>query len=312
MFLGTYLVSNLVRFEPTVAGPSRSSLSFSSASKPQPPTLSVPAYRSLEPETVQQTPHDHNSNGPLLSDLRTPVTYPYSQRHPSHPPSIFSSPDQGTPGLSLPAHPPPPIDPMQAHQAQYLLAQAMHQLSYLISATMPPYAAYTSNPEQPWHPPLPPHAGYSTPIHHPPHFHDARHYHTPSSSVPPSELPPSSSVRSSVSPPLEEKRAWSQGRSKSRGRRVSFKLDSEEVIQVGAREHNMQPELEQGRQKNRKQSLDVKREKGDRNAPEELDKSLRLEEDRGSPLREVARGRTPGPPGRKKMNVSQGRSLSRR
>lgn len=315
-FPTTYLASVPVRFEATVAGPSRSLTSFSSASKTQPPTLSVPAYRSIEPESAHPTSYDHNADWPLLSDPPIPVTHPYSQRHPSHPPSIFSSPNQGAPGLSLPAHPLPPMDPVQTQQAHYLLAQAMHQLSYLISATMPSYATYAPNPGQPCHhppppPPPPPHAAYSTPIHHPPHFHGTRHYHTPSSSISCSGLPPSSPVRSSVSPPVEEQRARSRGRSKSRGRRVSFKLDSEEVI--GSQEYTIQPELHHSGQKNRKQTLEVKREKGKGKATEEFDNSVRLEDDRGSPPQEVSgRGRTPGPPSRKKNDAPRGRSLSRR
>ncbi|KAH0832077.1 hypothetical protein J3R83DRAFT_12985 [Lanmaoa asiatica] len=305
-------VSTPARFECTVAGPSRSLSPFFFASKTQQPTLSAPAYRSLEPEQIQLTSHDHNSNRTLLSDPPTPITHPYSQpnsqRHPPRPSSILSSPDQGTPGLSLPAYPPPPMDPVQTQQAHYLLAQAMHQLSYLISTTMPPYAAYASTPGQPWHHP-PPHATYSTPIHHAPHYHGTRPYHTPSSSISRSGLPLSFPIQLSVSPPVEEQRARSRGRSKSRGRRVSFKLDNEEVI--GSREHNIQTELYHSGQKIRKQSLEVKREKGKGKATEELDNSLRIE-DRGSPPQEVARGRTPGPPSRQKIDVSRGRSLGRR
>lgn len=302
----TYLVFVLARFECNVPGSSRSFSSLSTASKTKQLPLSPPAYKSLEPESVQPTLYDHCSDRALLSDTPIPVTHPYPQRHPSHLPSVFSSPNQGTPGLSFPAHPPPPMDPVQTQQAHYLLAQAMHQLSYLISATMPSYAAYSSNPGQPWHHPPPPHTAYSTPVHHPPHCHGSRPYHTPSSSISRSSLPPSSPVQSSVSP-VEEQRGRSLGRSRSRGRRVTFKLDSEEVI--GSREHNIQPELHHSGQKIRKRSLEVKREKG--KAIEEFDNSLQIE-DRVSPPQEVARGRTPGPPNRKKIDVSRSRSLSRR
>lgn len=303
----TYLAFVLARFEYDVAGPSRSLFASSSASKIKQPTLAVPGYRSLEPEPVQPTSYDHHSDRALLSDPPFPATHSFPQRYPSHPPPIFSSPNQGTSGLSLPAHPPPPMDPVQTQQAHYLLAQAMHQLSYLISATIPPYAGYASNPGQPWHHPPPPHAAFSTPVQHPPHFHDARRYHTPSSSISRSDLPPSSPVQSSVSP--VEERARSRGRSRSRGRRVSFKLDSGEV--VGSREHNIQPEPHHSGQKIRKQPLEVKREKGKGKATEEFDDSLRIEY-RDSPSQEAARGRTPGPPNRKKNDVSRGRSLSRR
>ncbi|KAG6377116.1 hypothetical protein JVT61DRAFT_1167 [Boletus reticuloceps] len=305
-FLGTYLAFDLVQFESTVAGPSHSSSSYYPAFKTQPPVSSVPARRPLEPESVQLTSHDHSPSKPPLSDLPIPVSHPYSQRYPSHPPSIFSSPNQGAFPISLPAHPPPPLDPVQAQQAHYLLAQAMHQLSYLLSATMPPYAGYTSTPGQPHYspPPLPPHPEYSSPIHHHPHFHGTRHYPTPSSSV----LPPSSPVLSSISPPpVEEQRARSQGRSKSRGRRVSFRIDSEEVITSMP----VQPDPQHSGQKNRKQNVEVKREKGKGKATEQLDNSLRLG-DRSSPPCEVSRGRTPGPPSRKKIDVSRGRSLNRR
>ncbi|KAG9315752.1 hypothetical protein JVU11DRAFT_3401 [Chiua virens] len=174
--------------------------------------------------------------------------------------SIFSSPNQGLPATPHSGHPPPPLDPTQAQQAHYLLAQAMHHLSYLLSVTMPSYSPYTPNSSQPWQPP--PHTTYSTPVHHPP-----RPYHTPSSSISRSGLTSSSPVRSSVSPPpIEDQRARSRGRSRSRGRRVSFRLDREEVRLEG----------------------------------------------RTSPSHEVARGRTPGPPNRKKLDTPRGRSLSRR
>jgi len=90
---------------------------------------------------------------------------------------------------------------------------------------------------------------------------------------------------------------------------VSFKLNSEEVIV--SREHDDQTELHHSGQKIRKQTLEVKREKGKGKAIEEPDDSPQSEE-RGSTPREVARGRTPGPPDRLKIDVARGRSLSRR
>lgn len=112
-----------------------------------------------------------------------------------------------------------------------------------------------------------------------------------------------------MSPPVEERRARSRGRSKSRGRRVSFKLDNEEV--ASSREHDIQPEPHHSGQKNRKQILEVRREKGKEKATEEFDNAFRLG-DRVSSPQEVGRGRTPGPPSRKKIDVSRGRSLGRR
>ena len=276
---------------------------------PQPP-LSAPACRSLEPEPLQSTPRSYSINRALLPDLPIAATDPYSERHPSHPSSIFTSPNQGTPGPSLAGgYLPPPLDPVQTQQVHYFLAQAMQQLAYSVSATMPSYSPYASNPGQPWHhppPPFPPHA--ATPIHQPSQFQDTRPYHTPSSSISRSELPPSSPMQFSVSP-LEERRACSRGRSKSRGRRVSFKLDSEDV--ACSREHDTQPEVHHSGQKIRKQILGGKREGGKERSTEEFDDAFRLE-DRGSPPQEVARGRTPGPPSRQKNDISRGRSLSRR
>ncbi|KAF9221609.1 hypothetical protein BS17DRAFT_785042 [Gyrodon lividus] len=291
------------RSGPAVAGPSRSFSSFSSASTP----LQFPAstYRPFDHGVIPPPSHGYDYNTTPLADPALPLPRLHHQRHLSHPPHVYPPANQGTSGSLLPGHPLPPIDLIQTQQAHYLLAQAMHQLSYLMSATMPSYDAYTSSPGQPRQHQLPSSA-YGTPVHAPTHPHGARPYHTPSSSVSHSTLPPSSPVQSSVSPPVEEHRAWSQARSKSRGRRVSFKLDNEGS---GDRDDDINTE-DVGEQRPRKQTQETRKGKG--KTVEVSNNPSRLE-DRGSPpRRDISRGQTPGPPCRDECHAPRGRSVSRR
>ncbi|TFY66723.1 hypothetical protein EVG20_g4370 [Dentipellis fragilis] len=193
---------------------------------------------------------------PSSSDnpIGTPLPEPYYMpRHSSRPPDHAHLSDR--------ASHPSPFPPVNGQQAQYLLAQAMHHLSYLISASSggPPVASgeqlawppmapamggqygqsfpppYWAPPALPHHPYAQPERGsspdasgsrarapYRTPTHH------SGSYYPPST---PGTLPPSSPEPedlSGSSPPLRpcsRPRSMSRGRSKSRGRRVSFKLD---------------------------------------------------------------------------------------
>ncbi|KIK90785.1 hypothetical protein PAXRUDRAFT_663590 [Paxillus rubicundulus Ve08.2h10] len=280
------------------SAPSRSS-SFSSASTPlQHSALPAPTYR----------PHGHGSIPPShdYDYNMTPLPHLHQQRHLSHP-SPIHPPANRAPGPLLPGHPPPPIDSMQTQQAHYLLAQAMHQLSYLMSATMPSYGPYTSSPGQPWQ--YPPSA-YGTPANA--SSHNARAYHAPSSSLPHSALPPSSPLQPSVSPPIEEQRARSRARSKSRGRRVSFKLDNE--VGSDTQDGDIDVPRQDGEQRLHKQAQESVKGRGrGKGKILEVPKNPSRLENRGSPpRRDIPRGRTPGPPCRDECHAPRGRSVSRR
>ncbi|KAH7887269.1 hypothetical protein F5I97DRAFT_2007752 [Phlebopus sp. FC_14] len=278
-----------------------------------------PNYGSFGHRSVPPVPHEYEYDTtprtrPLVPPP-PPLTHPHPphQRHPSHAPPLYPPPTNHptTPGPPLPSHQPPPIDPMQTQQAQYLLAQAMHQLTYLMSASMPPYGgAYASSPGQAWHqPPLPPPPPtYATPPHHArsQSHPDPRAYHAPSSSFSRSALPPSSppprarsrSVSPHLPPEQRERRAPSRARSKSRGRRVSFKLDDEEISPVGGEGGREGRENANPKRDNHPASSS----KGKGKKKESRDISSRSEEGGNSdtlsppPRRVVARGRTPGPP----------------
>jgi hypothetical protein len=158
---------------------------------------------------------------------------------------------------------PPPFYPIPDPRAQYIISQAVHQLSCLMTSVPP----HTST--QPWPPPQqqqqhdpayhpPPFMPYQNtpwplynPIHHPPHpsypsssrsnsppFTTPRHSHHnsydptfSSGTLPPSspEPPSSSPLRSVAESSTSQARPKSLvRRSKSRGRRVSFRLDGDD------------------------------------------------------------------------------------
>ncbi|KAH7921562.1 hypothetical protein BV22DRAFT_1132191 [Leucogyrophana mollusca] len=235
------------------------------------------------------------------------------------------------PTYPTPAHPHPHashIDPMQAQQAQFLLAQAMQQLSYIMSAALP---AYSSPPTR-----TPSRAPTGAP-HGPPHgtpngapsrpFHiasptpsgqwvyqalpaqqawgpgkvdasystHALHHHSPPAS--PSSLttrPPPSPEQSPVTNINAQATSSSlaRGRSKSRGRRVSFKLDNAD----SGLGHGDKRSDQKGKEKTK-----------DKSEPD----IHAGEENRG----QAQRGCTPGPPSRDRsppanLYVIRGRSRS--
>ncbi|KDQ62415.1 hypothetical protein JAAARDRAFT_189742 [Jaapia argillacea MUCL 33604] len=219
---------------------------------------------------------DHTSSPPRSRSVsRT------SRRSASkHPPPVLrqNTHAASVPPPAFPSHGAPHYDPIQG---QYLLAQAISHLTYVMTATG--FPGVNQPPQHPWpnqsssgsssfppypHAPYPHHTPWApiTPTHRSHHRtnHDQRSssppstagpsmsnsvYTTPSSHHPqpypymfdPSmsnaTLPPSSPVPSSppLSPGLDH-RSKSRGRSKSSGRRVSFKLDSgsEERLQLEA------------------------------------------------------------------------------
>lgn len=133
-------------------------------------------------------------------------------------------------GLSPPPPPPPsiPFDPVRAQQAQYLLAQAMHQLSYLMSSTLPACSPY----------PTPPQSSSVSSSSVPPRYDSSpsvSHSRAPHarSMLPPtrlslSSLPPSSPTLSTSSLsmyPPDERCAPSRARNQTSPRKVSFKIE---------------------------------------------------------------------------------------
>ncbi|KAJ6585012.1 hypothetical protein B0H19DRAFT_1249916 [Mycena capillaripes] len=160
-----------------------------------------------EPETHQSSRHHPRSQQTLPSYYPPPSFYPY----PSYPPATDMHP-------TIPLHDP---------RAQFIISQAMHQLSSLFTA---PWAA------QPFTPPRhsssarsAPASGsspysYPTTPHHPhiqPYaFDSGASAGTLPPSSPPGSSPPSSSPLHSAG-----RRASLVPRSRSRGRHVSFKID---------------------------------------------------------------------------------------
>lgn len=137
-----------------------------------------------------------------------PAFYPY----PPYPPDVH-----------------PPI-PLQDH-AQFIISQAMHQLSTLFTApwptqpfTPPRHPSSTASASQ-----FTPYSYPATPRHphtHPYVFDSGASVGTLPPSSPPGSPPPSSSPLRSNGP---SRRASLVPRSRSRGRRVSFKLDGDDL-----------------------------------------------------------------------------------
>ncbi|KAI5990371.1 hypothetical protein EDC04DRAFT_2814693 [Pisolithus marmoratus] len=188
----------------------------------------------VEPEVIELTDSDSDREFSLLlqgpSRKRRRSVSPSPVPRPSPRPLIPQNPL--TPCPSTPHHeirPPIPLDPVRAQEAHYLLAQAMNQLSYLMSAILP---AYTPSP----HPPTPCHS-FSPSIRSLPYdsspsaFHS--HPHTPnflppSSRLSMSSLPSSSPPPSSSSSSLPDERyARAQVPTQTNLRKVSVKIEKE-------------------------------------------------------------------------------------
>jgi len=133
--------------------------------------------------------------------------------------------------LSPPPPPPPqiPFDPVRAQQAQYLLAQAMHQLSYLMSSALPACSLYPTPPQSSSvsSSSVPPKCDSSPSVSHSRAPH-ARSMLPPTrlslSSLPPSSPTLSTSSSLSMHPP-DERRAPSRARNQTSPRKVSFKIE---------------------------------------------------------------------------------------
>jgi hypothetical protein len=213
--------------------------------------------------------------------------------------------------------PPPNFAPINDPQTQFYIAQAVQHLAYLMNpAQLPPggwpghhpasFPSPFSNPHwSPYTPPShraqsshPPITGlsYSTPTHQ----HPYPHSFTPSLSH--TTLPPSSpEVPSPPTRPTSLVR-----RSKSRGRRVSFKLDDDHI-------EDESPTRELGKSKKGKKirspSPSLKKGKGKQPDPEPDGDAPEAQAGR-----RVGRAQTPGPPSRSASSErpnSRGRPTSR-
>ncbi|KAJ7761494.1 hypothetical protein DFH07DRAFT_815179 [Mycena maculata] len=174
---------------------------------------SEPGFHSdSEPEYESHRASSHRS---LLSNSM-PLYYP-------PPPPFYPYPPY-TPGTDV--H---PVMPLQDPRAQFIISQAMHQLSTLFTA---PWSA------QPFTPPRHPSAAhsasgtspYSYPTTTPHHPHTHPYVFDSGASVgtlPPSSPPGSSPTSSPTHGHSTGRRASLVPRSRSRGRRVSFRIDGE-------------------------------------------------------------------------------------
>lgn len=224
-----------------------------------------------EPEPLPQySGHHRQHTHPIASTHQQHSSYPpHSQPYPY----IAQPRHSSQVPYAQPPHPGGPF-PLQGPEAHAMIAQAFQSLSYLMTATGYVAPNAVSPPQGGW--PQPPPAGYAPPYpedgHWPPytpahqrHFRDtsgsSSAYNTPThphpyprsytpsfsgATLPPSSPPPPSS-------PVEESssggrpRSLVVGRSKSRGRRVSFKLDEEDRPDMGepssptARVHQRRP-----------------------------------------------------------------------
>ncbi|TFK91113.1 hypothetical protein K466DRAFT_583101 [Polyporus arcularius HHB13444] len=236
----------------------RSGSSRSGYSSDIPPPTSSPVLSDAEDdnEGPRRTGRSHARPASVAPHM-PPYPYPppmfahYTPRHDHHS-SASAHRYQPDERHATPFSTPAPAS-LQDPQAQLMFAHAWHSLSYLvasgaISAPPPPGGGYPSGlpfPPAPWPPYTPSHqrhrthpfdtpsfaseAGpsrsstYSTPTHHP---HPYPYSYDPMFSN--STLPPSSPIRSSPatsSPTLRPASVPAGQRSRSRGRRVSFKLD---------------------------------------------------------------------------------------
>ncbi|TFK40655.1 hypothetical protein BDQ12DRAFT_679818 [Crucibulum laeve] len=201
-----------------------------------------------------------------------------------------------------PHHQPPPhmFAPIPDPRAQFIITQAMHQLSALVAGG--PWTSPQGMPHTPSR--RHPHRGesmYSTPMHHP---HPYQYMYDPDFSR--ATMPPESpEVLSSPAQPRERRKSLVR-RSRSRGRRVSFRLE--------------EGGMEWGREEGREEETDaidmyssppsvgqerVKKEKGKARADDSPSKSSKKqdkgEEGKDKERRRLASGRhspSPFPPRR--------------
>ena len=190
-----------------------------------------------QPEVIEISDSESDSDREFSRLLQRPSQKRRRSVSPSPRPLVphhYSSPFPSTPhhhhdnyNYAGPPLPSIPFDPVRAQQAQHLLAQAMHQLSYLMSATLPACSPY----------PTPPQSSSSVPSicdSSPSVPHHSRALRVQSMLPPPtrlslSSLPPSSpTLSTSPSPsmhPPDARCAPSRARHQISPGKVSFKVE---------------------------------------------------------------------------------------
>jgi hypothetical protein len=213
-------------------------------------------HRRGESLTVVSADMDHPSRSQSCPRAKS------KDRHTQRLASTFAdqnTDDSGSTSLPFAVHQGrPAVPPIADVQNQFVLAQVMHNLNYLMAAIgypspiPPPHvqdanghssARFPSYPQPPWPPYTPTHSRHynahpagdaisasssTSAFATPTHLHPRSRSHTvdpsySSGTLPPSSPEPSSPILVSAS------RSRSRGRSKSRGRRVSFKLDDDHL-----------------------------------------------------------------------------------
>ena len=198
---------------------------------------STPITRSMSRSRSRPGPSNHDrGSSPTSSQEDMGEPHRHFYRALSHFDPIHS--DQPYYAYPQPSYPPhhqshlyPPIaDP----RAQYIISQAMHQLSALVAGpwTPPTHGSMPYTPSHRHHPGGPG-SMYSTPTHH---THPYPYVYDPNLSR--ATLPPDSpDVPSSPTVPggTAVRRKSLVQRSRSRGRRVSFRMEEESVDEIYSR-----------------------------------------------------------------------------
>ncbi|KAJ7675797.1 hypothetical protein DFH06DRAFT_1170558 [Mycena polygramma] len=259
--------------------------SSSASAKFQPkrsPEQSEEAFHSEWEHEVE--PHPSSSNcQPRHAPTPMPPYYPSPSYYP------------------FPPYPPPtdvhPTVPLHDPRAQFIIAQAMHQLSTLFTAPWP---------AQPFTPPRHPSSArpssasgsssysYPTTPHHP---HTSPYVFDSGASV--GSLPPSSPPSSSPPPSSPLRRASLVPRSRSRGRRVSFKLDGDLMNAEADAQRTVISVTHVHKESVNSRSPSVKGKKQmvvASPSDSETETASRINVDEEAGARFVARAQTPGPP----------------
>ena len=227
-FLKTYVVEVLDIIDNTVVKSISSRRSDSRSQRPRPTAkLSVSGSGS---ESGNSSDSEQEYNRKPSRSHRNNFQFPYHYPYPHHPQSYLPSPHRKQQQHQQHHHPPPPpppemfMPPIPDPRAQYIITQAMHQLSSLVgSPWAPPHdSSFTPHTPSRRHQSRRANSVFNTPYHpHPyPYSYD------PNFSL--ATLPPESPELISSPEKLSHgprKSLIARARSHSRGRRVSFKTD---------------------------------------------------------------------------------------
>ncbi|KAK0221842.1 hypothetical protein IW262DRAFT_933946 [Armillaria fumosa] len=260
--------------------------------------------------------------------------YSFDQDSPEAPPrrslSYFNPPPPSEhyypyPSAYRPREQESPYAPLYDPRAQYIISQAMHQLSALV-ASLP---GVEHHPLPPAHPPYTPsrHRGFSgsasSSMYNTPTQRMHPHPYDYDSALSRGTLPPSSpDFQSSPTPERVQTSSRASSlvaRSRSRGRRVSFRIEEEEADIVERDSMQVSPPTDVRNQKDERHSVRQDRGKGKARFEEVIDDSESELETIIEPIkrgRSVGRAQTPAPQGPSRIPSEppprRGRSLSAR